>query len=563
MKKRIFTIVLLLILLLSSCGFLGGGASTEPVSYGSIRYERPDLDAYREEVGAAVKEIGEGAGYLKTVSLLNEEFERYYNAYTMNFYASNRYSQAMNDSFFEEECLWHAENQPVYDALHEQVLIAAAKSKHCEKLEETFFESPGFLADLLLHPRYTNEAYLSLEQEENRLTEEYRALLADPVIEWNGAELHIETFGEDETISDEDYYAIFGLYYEKYNALAGEIFLKLMKVRADKAEAAGYGSYTELACAELGRMVPYETVRAYLDSLAAAFVPLLDEISASGIETEPYPALSVEQTEEFFEKICEKLGEPFVSIREIMQKNGLLDIKPSVNKEEMSYTIYFPSVYTPFIFINPTETYYDLTALIHEFGHFCDMYVNYGGAADIDLSECYSTSLELLSSLWAEGILGGREAEIYRTNALLNVVDTMINQGLYADFEANVYLTDGIDTVDELNGVFREMLIKWGVITGEDETYASLMWFEIPHLFLYPTYVPGYCLANECALRFLALEYETENAGLDAYLNFLYREDQDGSLEKTVVDAGLHSPLNVGASKESADLIRKMLGLTD
>ena len=561
MKKRLFTIVLLLAMLLSSCGLLGGGSSAEPVAYNSIRYERPDLEAYRKEAEAAVKEIGEGAGYLKTVSLLNEEFERYYNVYTMNFYASNRYSQAMNDSFFEKECLWHAENQPVCDELHERVLIAAAKSRHCEQLENNFFQIPGFLTELLSHPRCTNEKFLSLTQEENRLIEEYRALLADPVIEWNGQELHIETFGEDETIPEEDYYEIFRTYYEKYNALAGEIFLKLMKVRGEKAEAAGYGTYTDLACAELGRTVSYETIRAYLDSLAAAFVPLSAEISESSLEIGPYPDLTVEETEAFFEKICEKIGEPFVSIRKTMKEKELLDIKPSVNKEDMCYTTYFPSVNTPFIFIHPTETCYDLSALTHEFGHFCDMYVNYGGTGDIDLSECYSVSLELLSSLWTEEILDEESAEIYRVNALLGAVDAMISQGLYADFETGVYLTEGIDTVEELNETFRTVSVKWGVIAEDDDTYYPLLWFEIPHLFLYPTYVPGYCLATECALRFLSLEYETENAGRDAYIAFLYREDQAGSLEKTVVNAGIQSPLNVGASKESADLIRKMLGL--
>ncbi|MCQ2426116.1 MAG: M3 family metallopeptidase [Lachnospiraceae bacterium] len=561
MKKRILSLVLLLTLLLTSCGLLGGASSVEPVPYDSIQYARPDLDAYRKAAEAAVKEIGDGAGYLKTVKLLNEEFERYYDAYTMNFYASNRYSQVMNDSFFEEESLWHAENQPVYDELHERVLIAAAKSEHCEMLEDSFFQYPGFLTDLLAHPRYTNEEYLALTQEENRLTEEYRALLADPVIDWNGKELHIETLGEDETISEDEFSDIFRAYYEKYNALAGEIFLKLMQVRADKAKAVGYGSYTELAGAELGRTVSYETVRAYLDSLAAAFVPLADEIYGAELEVEPYPDLGVEETEAFFEKICEKLGDPFVGIRDIMVKNGLLDIKPSVNKEDMSYSIYFPSVYTPFIFINPTETYYDLPTLLHEFGHFCDMYVNFGGAGDIDLSECYSVSLELLSSLWTEGILDEENAEICRVNALLDAVDTMVYQGLYADFETSVYLNEDVDTVEELNEAFRAVSVKWGAITEDDDSYYPLMWFEVPHLFLYPTYVPSYCLATECALQLLSMEYENENAGLDAYITFLYREENVDSLERAVADAGIHSPLNVGASQNSADLIRKMLGL--
>lgn len=562
MKKRLLSLVLLLTLLLSSCGLLGA-SSTEPVPYDSIRYERPDLDAYREAAEEAVKAIEDGAGYLKTVKFLNEEFDRYYNAYTMNFYASNRYSQAMNDSFFEEESLWHAENQPIYDELHERVLVAAAKSEHCEKLEESFFQYPGFLTEYLDHPRYTNADYLALTQEENRLIEEYRSLLADPVIEWNGKELHVETFGEDETISEDDFYEIFRVYYEKYNALAGDIFLRLMKVRADKAKAIGYDSYTELAGAELGRTVSYETVRTYLDSLASAFVPLADEIAASDLEVEPYPDLSVEETEAFFEKIAEKIGEPFVSIRKIMEKNELLDIKPSVNKEDMSYSIYFPSVYTPFIFIKPTETYYDLMTLTHEFGHFCDMYVNFGGAGDIDLSECYSVSLELLSSLWADGILDEETAGICRVNALLDAVDTMVYQGLYADFETSVYLNEDVDTVEELNEAFRAVSVKWGAITEDDDTYYDLMWFEIPHLFLYPTYVPSYCLATECGLQLLSMEYENENAGRDAYITFLYREDNVDSLERAVADAGIRSPLNVGASQNSADLIRKMLGLNE
>ncbi len=561
--KRLLSLFLLLTVLLTSCGFLSTD-SDDPVRFSDITYHRPDVDDYAAKVEDAVSSIRDGnAGYMKLITLLNEEFERYNEVYTMDAYASTRYSLNMADTFFGEEEVWLAENLPRIDELHERFLIAAAESEHCEKLENEYIGIPGFLTDYLEHPLYTNPAYLACEQEENALVEQYRALLADPVIEWKGKELHVDLLGEDETIPAEDYYEIYETYYRRYNALAGGIFLSLMDVRARKAEAAGYDSYAELAGAELGRGVSYRTVSAYLDSLCAAFVPLQKEIEEAGIGYAAMPELGEEEVKAKFDQLCEKYGEPFVTVRDLMTENGLLDMEPSVNKEDMSFTVYFSSYSTPFIFINPYGTADDLSTLTHEFGHFCDMMINYGGTSDVDLSECYSVSLALLSSLRMDGILDEETAEDYRVNALLDAVDTMLYQGLYADFEAQVYLSGDVKTVEDLNRIFREVSVKWGVIDETDDTYYELLWFEIPHLFLYPTYVPSYCLATECALRFLELEALEEGAGIDAYVGFLYRDDPYGSLEGSTVDAGVHSPLTVGASEESADLIRLLLGLTE
>ena len=76
---------------------------------------------------------------------------------------------------------------------------------------------------------------------------------------------------------------------------------------------------------------------------------------------------------------------------------GYYDVAYSPNKMNAAYTTLIPSVSTPFLFMNATNTAEDMSTIVHEFGHYNAMYTNPMVSSDMDVSEIHSQAFELLA----------------------------------------------------------------------------------------------------------------------------------------------------------------------
>ena len=89
-----------------------------------------------------------------------------------------------------------------------------------------------------------------------------------------------------------------------------------------------------------------------------------------------------------------------------MLQFDLYDIEiSSHNRQDGAFTSYLDDYDAPFIFISSDETIGDYSTLIHEFGHFADMFINNGGSTSIDQKEISSQGLEYIMLHYLGGIL--------------------------------------------------------------------------------------------------------------------------------------------------------------
>ena len=77
--------------------------------------------------------------------------------------------------------------------------------------------------------------YTALVRKENQILTEYRRALADPTVLWRGEERSYWELEEDPTLTESEWGEIRTLYYDKYEPILGEIYLRLVAARQELA----------------------------------------------------------------------------------------------------------------------------------------------------------------------------------------------------------------------------------------------------------------------------------------------------------------------------------------
>lgn len=393
-------------------------------------------------------------------------------------------------------------------------------------------------------------------QKESAIESQYLALQNDPTIMWKGKETSYTDLLENPKLSYEEYVAVYHAYYDKYNPLAADLYVQLIRTRKEIAKELGYASYADFAYSyQYKRDYSPEQVAAYCDDIADEMPSLLFPAYMAQMEL---PYVDVEDSLSLFQDVVETFGGVIKTSYEFMKDYELWDASISSSKLPGSYMTYLNSYEMPFLYVSPDETLGDLMTLCHEFGHFVDGFVNCGGFSGIDCAEVFSQGLEFLALNRAD-LNPGDRATLAKSKAADSVL-VFLTQACYAEFEALAYeLPDSKLNADGLNELYAQCNEKYGtsLFYMGMETLLAPGWIDIQHFYVAPFYVISYCVSNDVALQIYQQEL-AEGNGLDLYYELLSMDRESTILELTD-NTELQSPFAPGRIKALADFLDDQL----
>lgn len=524
----------------------------DPVSFAEMEYERPDREQLCSDV-AAVQTMVEQGGDLDTVL---DAFHAAYDGYrifsTMAALAYIRYTLDLEDEFFTEENSWYDEQSPLVEQAFEKCYIAMSQSPLRDDLEEELF-GEGFFEFYDENQVYSNDRAVELMQQEAALQTEYMSLQSNMTINWNGEErLFDEVVAE---VSDDygAYLTAYQTYYEKYNPLVADIYIRLIRLRKQIAQELGYDSYADFA-------YEYTYRRDYTPEQVAQYTADIAEEMSGLFFTAAYNTYTEDMdTDTSFALLADAAGAFGGEIEEAydyMLRYGLFDLSESTSKLPGSYMTYLDAYEMPYLYVSPTGTIDDLLTETHEFGHFVDGYVNCNTTSSIDCNEIFSQGLEFLMLDRAD--LTSDQRYALTSSKISDCVTVFLTQGCYAAFEQAAYaLPDDELTTENLNRLFYEYNEAFGMgFTGLEQIIGP-GWIDIQHFLIAPFYVISYCISNDAALQIFQTE-QASGTGLELYRTLLGLSG-DNTVLNLLDEAELDSPFAPDRVAELADFLTEEL----
>ena len=571
MKKRYLMILsmLLTVCLLCSCSTVPAALSDlfsheredyavrEICRFEDMPYERPDLKTMRDKAAEIEKALADGMRFRKVTGLLDELFAMYNTADTMITIADIRNCQDLTDEYYAAEYAWCAAAQAEISQIMEQVYLACGSSQYGERLEEEYFWE-GFLEDYGPESEgMLTDEYVALSAEESELIAQYRSLVGNPTIEIGGEEWFLDDWIYNAE-NDQEVMLGYNAFYNKYNPVLGEIYLRLVQLRKEEAEVLGYDSFAGMQF-ELGygRDFTVEESDRFIDCVRELLVPLYEKLEQSGVrESIWYSVVDEQDLEDILETVSYVLGDEAWEAYEFMKKYELFDLRISNDKPDMSFQTYLSDYEAPFLFMNPYGSSEDVLTVTHEYGHYVESFASFNTYRTMDLAECFSQAMQYLALEPMKELFADEEVENFLRMNLIDTLDTYVQQASFAAFERAVFEMQD-PSVEKLNALSLELAKEYGYYDGVNADYYAKSWIDIPHFFEQPFYVISYPVSAGIALEIYELELDKPGAGFDKYLELA--ETEESGLISAADEAKLQNPLSADRVREIAGFLEREL----
>lgn len=251
---------------------------------------------------------------------------------------------------------------------------------------------------------------------------------------------------------------------------------------------------------------------AALEQLVPVYLSLADRIASDprGLEiysdsfqkTDPYDILK-----EYAPKIMPELEE---SVQKLFD-GALYTEARGDSCYDGSYTVALTNEQNALMYTYLNGTYYDLTTVVHEFGHFNASWREqtpvYMQTNCSDIAEIQSQGLEMLFTQFYPEIYG-EDAAFMEINAIYNILDSIISGLAVGEFEYQVMQNAEDMTPQEVADLFNE-------IGSQCDLGRSLS--EITHLYEQPGYYVSYGVSALCAAEIYCIMQENPSQALDIY----------------------------------------------
>lgn len=274
---------------------------------------------------------------------------------------------------------------------------------------------------------------------------------------------------------------------------------------------------------------------------------------------------SFKEGEELVKEALSILGEEYSKELAKAFNEGYIDKYPNLNKRSGAYSSGSYDT-KPFVLLNYTNEYNDVSTLAHELGHsmhtyFSNHYNPYEKSDyPIFLAEIASTVNELLLSYYMEEHAKTKEEKLYFLNERLDTFKaTVFRQTMFAEFEKHIHdLTDKKEvlTSDNICNYYYELnKLYFGPNVKVDDCikYECL---RIPHFYT-PFYVYKYATGLSIA-SFIAKNILNNTPNFkDKYLEFLKSGGRDYPLEVLkIIDIDLK---DTKVFEEAMDMFKETL----
>lgn len=403
----------------------------------------------------------------------------------------------------------------------------------------------------------------------------------------NGVEYLKEELSDAVLAGEIDYYDFLDGYYtinkERNEALA-ELYIELVEVRTNIAQSYGYDNYAEYAYDKIyDREYAPTDLDDYKDQVKEYYSPLLTEVydeysnGASDMQEMWEYELSVDEAHEIFVSHLADVSDDMLESYYYMVDHNLCNLDVSDTKAPGGYTTSISGRYNaPFMYNCADGNFSDLNTLIHEFGHYNEMYFAsyeewYYGGCNLDLAEIHSQGLELIYTEW-EDEMYGEYADAMRLYNQLNQVYVVVEGAKEDTFQYNVYTHADNLTVDKLNEMYYDACVEFGDEDLYDSTFLSSMgygeknqileWVEIPHTFQSPMYYISYSISM-AGVEELRCELNADrDAAIEKYLQ-LVNIGTDAEYTASLEEVGINSPIENPRFELYAHNQRLLMGIDD
>ncbi len=248
---------------------------------------------------------------------------------------------------------------------------------------------------------------------------------------------------------------------------------------------------------------------------------------------------SFEEAKELVLDALKVYGEEYTNKLKEAFDNRWIDKYPNKNKRGGAYsTGSYDTV--PYVLLNYTEEYNDVSTLAHELGHSMHTYFsckNQPFATHdyvIFLAEIASTTNELILNDYMLKKVKTKEEKLAILNEKLDLFKgTIYRQTMFAEFEKNAhdYVDNGgVVTSDYLNNMYYDLNKKYfgdNVVVDEEIKYE---WLRIPHFYT-PFYVYQYATSLSIACYVAKNILEKTPGFKEKYLELLKSGGKDYPLE--------------------------------
>ncbi|RUT48103.1 M3 family oligoendopeptidase [Paenibacillus anaericanus] len=560
------------------------------MKFTEYNYERPDVQAFELKFKELLTAFNSANSYeeqdlvMTKINKLRSEFD------SMQTIVSIRHSINTTDEFYKEENDFFDEVGPVVQEFINDYYQALVQSKFRAELQNKWGVQLFQLAELALKS-FSPEIIEDL-QLENKLTTEYKQLIASAKIPFDGEELTLSqilpfTQSIDRDTRKRAEEAKTGFMAENEEQF-DRIYDDLVKVRTTMAKKLGYKNFVELGYARMSRTdYNAEMVANFRDQVAKYIVPVttkLKERQRGRIDVDQLyyydenisfksgnaipkgdPDWIVKNGEKMYAELSPETNEFFT----FMQDNELMDLVSKKGKESGGYCTYISEHGAPYIFSNFNGTSGDIDVLTHEAGHAFQVYESRSfqvpeySFPTYEACEIHSMSMEFFTWPWMD-LFFKEDADKYRFDHLASSL-IFIPYGVTVDeFQHFVYENPDA-TPAERKKAWREIERKYlphRDYADNEYLEQGAFWHKQGHIFSTPFYYIDYTLAQICAFQFWKKMHEDREAAWTDYLN-LCRQGGSKSFTELVKVAGLILPFEDGCVTSVIGSIESWLDSVD
>ncbi len=262
----------------------------------------------------------------------------------------------------------------------------------------------------------------------------------------------------------------------------------------------------------------------------------------------------------------EVFGEEYHStLKAGLTERGWVDVYPSRGKRGGAFSSGTPDT-EPYILLNYTETFNDVSTLAHEAGHSMHSYFSrkynepHNSDYTIFVAEVASTVNELLLAHKKLRESSSREEKLSILNGLMETYKgTLFRQTMFAEFERDMHaLVEKGEplTAEVINAKYKKLVKKYFGKQVAIDRQIAYEWMRIPHFYTnFYVYKYATCISAASAI---VKRIETEgDAYIGKYIDFLKCGDSRSPLDSLLV-AGIdmRDPAVVdGAAQDFANAI--------
>ncbi|MCL1795768.1 MAG: M3 family oligoendopeptidase [Clostridia bacterium] len=548
--------------------------------FSDLPYRRPDVPTIVAAYNAAIAKLSGARDYADARDAyldLDKVLRSFTTVFTI---ASIRQTIDTTDEFYEKEMAFlnraMAEFSPLMKNANEALLASPFRAEfEAEYGTELFVKAE-------LERRTQSEAIVADLVEESDLEEEYKLLAASCSVVFRGEPCNfygLLKYMEDPNrpVRRAAFIAWAGLY-EGISEKLDRIYDKLIAVRLRIAEKLKFGSYIDLAYANMGRSAyGPKDVDAFRKQVRDVIVPAVAALRRRqaeriGVQTLRFydenfvfPGGNADPVggeevllpigKRMYRELSRETGEFF----DFMIDHGLYDLETRPCKHLGGYCTYLPDHGAPFIFSNFNGTAADISVLTHEAGHAFAAYaaarrqpiIGYAHSTS-EINEIHSMAMEHFTYPWISDMYGEENVQKARFAHLADAVASIPYLVCVDAFQHRVFENPGMSAA-ERRAIWRSLereYMPWRDYDGNAFLDAGGFWMQKQHVFLYPFYYIDYALAQTCVFE---LYGRMKDSPADAWADYLRLCEAGGSLGffDLLKLANLASPFADGAVRRA------------